>query len=112
MFKVKAMQSTMPNYRTTGTTWLNIRARILRRDPLCITCLALPAAIVSPSAEVDHIVPLHAGGSDNDANLQGICIACHLLKTADEERARRDGSTVYAHLPDSEVVVTRAVVFA
>lgn len=32
--------------------------------------------------QVDHIVPLFKGGTDEDANLQEICRACHSLKTA------------------------------
>jgi 5-methylcytosine-specific restriction protein A len=58
---------------------MNILTRILRRDPLCILCLA--RGHVTPSQEVDHIVPLHKGGSNRDDNLQGLCIPCHAEKT-------------------------------
>ena len=37
--------------------------------------------------EVDHIKPLHLGGAPWDlANLQALCRACHITKTAAENR--------------------------
>lgn len=32
--------------------------------------------------EVDHVIPLHKGGPDDDTNLQGLCGGCHKAKTA------------------------------
>lgn len=61
--------------------WGRIRARILRRDPICKVCGN------AASVEVDHIV---AGDDHSDANLQGICKRCHREKTqAEAGRARR-----------------------
>lgn len=37
-----------------------------------------------PATEVDHITPKASGGTDDPANLQGICKACHRAKTQDE----------------------------
>lgn len=35
--------------------------------------------------ELDHIVPLHQGGNDDDANLQMLCAEpCHRIKTEKE----------------------------
>jgi len=68
--------------RLRGTTWTNIRVRILRRDPLCVHCRA--KGITTATAEIDHKVPLHLGGSDADENLQGLCVECHQAKTAEE----------------------------
>ncbi|KJK46354.1 hypothetical protein UK23_23860 [Lentzea aerocolonigenes] len=55
--------------------WPRIRARILRRDPLCRVCG------YRLSAEVDHIEP---GDNHEDSNLQGICPPCHRTKSARE----------------------------
>ena len=30
---------------------------------------------------IDHVIPLAAGGSDDDSNLQNLCQPCHLPKT-------------------------------
>lgn len=57
---------------------MQIRARILSRDPLCAECLPR----IKASEEVDHIVPLHKGGTDDDDNLRGLCREHHAQKTA------------------------------
>ncbi|MFN6993727.1 MAG: HNH endonuclease [Aquincola tertiaricarbonis] len=72
--------------RTRGRRWMEIRDRILRRDPLCVPCQA--KGVVQASQQVDHRIPLEQGGTDDDANLQGICKACHVEKTAAEQRRR------------------------
>ena len=38
--------------------------------------------LVSLSRELDHIVPLHKGGSNDQDNLQALCVPCHRAKTA------------------------------
>lgn len=40
--------------------------------------------------EVDHILPLSQGGTEDDSNLQSLCIECHDAKTKAEaaDRAR------------------------
>jgi hypothetical protein len=40
------------------------------------------------SLEVDHIEPLWAGGADDRANLQALCVACHKAKTKGEAGPR------------------------
>jgi len=72
-----------------------IRPRILQRDPICKRCG------IDPSVIVDHIVP--AGEAIRQAqesgrypfspyagfyllsNLQGLCRACHAIKTAEDK---------------------------
>jgi 5-methylcytosine-specific restriction endonuclease McrA len=40
---------------------------------------------VTPATELDHIIPLHKGGEDNDPdNWQGLCAECHKDKTAQD----------------------------
>ncbi len=63
-----------------GRPWRRKRAAILVRDEYtCQTC-----GIITLQLEVDHIVNRARGGSDDEANLQALCIPCHKLKTAAE----------------------------
>ena len=81
---VKPIQATQ---RTRGSAWVATRARILKRDNhLCVVCSA--SGHVSLAREVDHRVPLHEGGKDEDSNLQSICVPCHEAKTAAEAKRR------------------------
>lgn len=71
--------------RGYGWEWEKTRARILERDQgLCQPGLA--KGEVHAAQQVDHRIPKAAGGSDEDANLQAICTACHNAKTARESR--------------------------
>lgn len=65
------------------------RERILSAQPLCVLCQA--EGRVALATEVDHVVPLWAGGSEDDSNLAGLCSACHRAKSAKEavERFRK-----------------------
>lgn len=65
---------------------MEIRARVLSLEPRCALCLAVGR--LRAATEVDHIVPLERGGSDNDHNLQGLCHECHVEKTAREQAER------------------------
>ena len=61
--------------------WYNLRTLTLARDPICKRCNR------SPSAIADHIIP-HKGVWElfsDLLNLQGLCSACHSLKTARED---------------------------
>lgn len=69
--------------RGYGSKWPLIRKRILNRDKhLCQACLREGRAI--PATTVDHIKPKSHGGTDDDANLEGLCWPCHRTKTARE----------------------------
>lgn len=67
--------------------WYRLRARILRKEPLCRHCEI--AGRHTLATEVDHIVPLRAGGTHDDHNLQPLCKSCHSRKTATETNERR-----------------------
>ncbi len=41
--------------------------------------------------EVDHILPLSAGGSNLMGNVQTLCQPCHTIKTRAENRVRDGG---------------------
>lgn len=68
--------------RLRGAKWLAAITRVRARDPLCATCKAL--GVVTLGVEMDHVVPLHKGGSNDDDNLQMLCVPCHRKKTRDE----------------------------
>ena len=53
--------------------WRRIRAAILEAEPLCRMCQAV-------ATEVDHIVPMHRGGTNHPSNLQPMCRSCHNRK--------------------------------
>ena len=58
------------------------RKRLFARHPLCVMCEAegrTSAAVIR-----DHIVPLAEGGTEDDANCQGLCQAHHDAKTHEE----------------------------
>ena len=57
----------------------------MQRDMgVCQPCTKLGQLTVAYA--VDHIKPKAEGGTDDLANLQAICRACHAAKTASEAR--------------------------
>lgn len=49
--------------------WRTVRAVVLTGEPVC-RCGA-------PAVEAGHIVPVHAGGTDERGNLTGQCAPCN-----------------------------------
>lgn len=69
-----------------GRPWRRKRAAVLVRDQYtCQSC-----GTITLDLEVDHIVNIAQGGTDDEENLQALCVPCHKLKTA-EESARGAG---------------------
>ena len=56
-----------------------IRERVLRTAPLCYICKE--KGIITPAKEVDHVIALVNGGTDDPENLRGVCFDCHRDKT-------------------------------
>jgi 5-methylcytosine-specific restriction enzyme A len=65
--------------RTRGRAWQAIRKRLLDHRPLCAMCQQ--NNLITPATQVDHIVPLFKGGTDDMDNLQPLCSDCHKTKT-------------------------------
>lgn len=64
------------------------RERVLKRDGyLCIHCERNGKVVAAEV--VDHIIPLHIGGSDADSNKQSLCKQCHDIKSAKEAAHRK-----------------------
>jgi 5-methylcytosine-specific restriction protein A len=63
--------------------WPRLRLAVLERDGWrCYRC-------GGRATEVDHIVPVHLGGSDEPENLAATCRRCHASKTGREAQAAR-----------------------
>ena len=68
--------------RIRGTTLQNIRRAHFQKQPLCVICLG--GGRTSLATELDHVLPLHQGGTDTVGNRQGLCAQCHLEKSKTE----------------------------
>ena len=51
----------------------------MMESPLCTHCQA--KGLVKLGEELDHIVPVSKGGSNDPSNLQMLCKECHAVKT-------------------------------
>lgn len=70
--------------RLRGSQATKRRLRILARDGFrCVLCQRPKP---EEKLQVDHIIPLHRGGPDQESNMQTVCIPCHLLKTQQENQ--------------------------
>lgn len=76
--------------RIRGRQWMKMKTETLvASDHWCVECLVDGRQTLA--MEVDHIVPLWRGGSNEPSNRQGLCKDHHARKTAQEagERARQ-----------------------
>lgn len=65
--------------RGYGREWKRIRDQVLADEPKCVACNAAPAT------QVDHVLPLADGGTNERDNLQPLCVRCHSAKTAKQD---------------------------
>jgi len=63
--------------RGYGAVWRKLRLLVLREEPLCRHCGAA-------ATDVDHVVPLAAGGTNDRGNLCPLCHGCHSRKTVQD----------------------------
>ncbi len=69
------MTSKQTTQRIRGRALQALRHRLLGDSPMCAMCRTAVAT------ELDHVVALTNGGSNDEDNLQGLCASCHELKT-------------------------------
>ncbi|MCO6506236.1 MAG: HNH endonuclease [Snodgrassella sp.] len=98
--KIPTLKSSLPEFNSSSATvlrdkpgatkrirgyrWQEIKKRVLARDSFrCRSC-----GCIGGSLQVDHIIPLELGGSNDDSNLQVLCADCHKHKTTKELRQR------------------------
>ena len=67
--------------------WKALRQTILVRD--AYTCADCSRVVTGIAAQVDHIVALKDGGTDDPANLAVRCNVCHGRKIRDEQQRRK-----------------------
>lgn len=72
--------------RGYDAAWRRIRARVLAEQPWC-SCSTVTTRV--RTTEVDHVVPLAAGGTGARSNLIARCKSCHSAKTMRQSVARR-----------------------
>lgn len=65
-----------------GRPWRRLRDSVLVRDSYTCQCCGL----VTKQLELDHRIPVCAGGTDDEANLQALCVSCHKDKTQRESQ--------------------------
>lgn len=58
-----------------------------RQDWKCNLC----HSTLESTAQVDHISPLWCGGTNDEDNLQILCVRCHAIKTQQEAESRQRG---------------------
>jgi 5-methylcytosine-specific restriction enzyme A len=77
--KAKSSSSNAIRYsRVLGRVGVEQRRRIRVRDNYTCRMCRRPVRI----GEVDHIIALENGGTNDDDNQQLLCIECHKVKTA------------------------------
>jgi 5-methylcytosine-specific restriction endonuclease McrA len=75
--------------RVRGRAWMTQRQRVaLAHNYQCAGC---GRVWLSYRDQIDHIVPLEQGGSNDDSNLQPLCSECHETKTTREAQQRARG---------------------
>ena len=65
--------------RIRGRALQSLRAAWFMRHPLCVSCES--KGQVRLATELDHIIALGKGGTNDLSNFQGLCQFCHSDKT-------------------------------
>ena len=63
------------HHKRYGSQWRKIRARYIRKEPLCEACKA--NGKIELAALVHHKKPLSDGGTNDEDNLMSLCVSCH-----------------------------------
>lgn len=81
--------------RLGQSKWQQLRRAVfVRARGLCECEVCVSTGAVRMAEEIDHKVPLWAGGSNDLDNLQAMSIECHRRKTDDEAATRQAGDPI------------------
>lgn len=69
--------------------WKQIRDKWLRSHPWCANPYNYHITGRVQAVLVDHITPKRDGGSNNESNLQSLCLKCHARKTSRDNKKGR-----------------------
>lgn len=77
--------------RIRGSALQKLRRQVAAEQPLCPDCEAQGrvTAWYEQGGELDHVKPLHKGGTNERSNLEGVCKLHHDERTAREQGHRR-----------------------
>jgi len=78
--RLKAPRKRFAHHYATASFQAARQAVLVRDLFTCRSC----GRVVTQLPQVDHIVPLRAGGTDDLTNLQTLCLRCHATKTRQE----------------------------
>ena len=73
------------HHKRYGSGWRKIRARYMRKEPLCEACRE--QGKIELATLVHHKKPLSDGGTNDEENLMSLCVSCH-------EKIHRRGHSV------------------
>lgn len=73
-------------HRIRGRKGVALRHQVRVEEPFCRICEA--KGVYTLSTEIDHIVPLAKGGTNDRSNLQALCAQCHEAKSLRDRGAR------------------------
>ncbi len=76
------------NPRCKTAEWKRIRAKVLTRD--VHICQIRGSRCTFDATDVDHVVPVSQGGTDDPSNCVAACRNCHKEKTAREAARGRN----------------------
>jgi 5-methylcytosine-specific restriction protein A len=75
--------------RIRGRRLQAMRVALFRAAPLCAECER--QSRITLATQRDHIRPLAEGGTDTEDNVQGLCDACHDIKSKQEAKRAQWG---------------------
>jgi 5-methylcytosine-specific restriction enzyme A len=84
-------ERTESSRRTGSRRWRALRLRVLDRDDYL--CQLQLLGCTGGADQVDHIIPVHLGGEDDETNAASVCAHCHAAKTGRESATARTRHT-------------------
>jgi 5-methylcytosine-specific restriction enzyme A len=84
--------------RLRGRRLQELRRQVFAEQPVCAICAATrPWHLQDMSSELDHVVPLSQGGTDERSNLRGLCGEHHAAKTCVSDGGGSDRRRSYPY---------------